>query len=689
MNASHWNLSWHNVLCAAALMGAVLVSHVRADTNFWQPLAPLEGGWIASLYYDSPTDVVYAGTTIQSAYGLTGIEGTLLRSSDHGATWVDIGTGLAKLTSWHRVQSVTRTPAGVIFVALHTGGVARSSDEGANWSLVNSGLTSSVKPLQVQFAPDGTGYVVSESAGTYVSTNGGSSWSASTAGLTNLNTRGIAFMGADVFVGTRGAGVFKRTGFGTWVPVNTGLGGMIINSIRMLPDGRLSAATDAGAWVMNVNTNTWTELLGPFSGTVCSATFGTGTTLFVGGINGLDSSSDGGQTWQAADAGIPPTLGVPLIAADNGGRLFAGTTRSGIFRSLDNATSWQSANTGIHAHSVHRIAVGANGTIHVGCRVSSAFRSVDGGASWEGPTLFGWSIFAISVSPWGDVFAGNYNITAGVSDGHVWRSQDDGQTWSMVGGNLGAAMISGFDFPAPNQVSCTAAWAPGGIWKSSNNGDVFAHVAPPQSIPAYCLTRTPNGDMYFGTEGQGVWRVPGDGRAAVNMGMSTSQQLAIAADAQGRVYVGSDRNLSALWRSEGAGQPFQATALPGLECFAVLALPDGTLFAGTRAYGIHRSFDQGNTWEQVNSGINTTSCFSLALGSDGHLFAGVPGGVFRSTAPVVCVADLNGDHIVDGADLGVLLGQWNGSGSADLDHDGVVTGADLGQLLGAWGACPN
>lgn len=49
-------------------------------------------------------------------------------------------------------------------------------------------------------------------------------------------------------------------------------------------------------------------------------------------------------------------------------------------------------------------------------------------------------------------------------------------------------------------------------------------------------------------------------------------------------------------------------------------------------------------------------------------------------------ADLNGDGQVDGADLGILLGQWGqASGSADLNDDGQVDGADLGVLLGAWG----
>lgn len=52
-----------------------------------------------------------------------------------------------------------------------------------------------------------------------------------------------------------------------------------------------------------------------------------------------------------------------------------------------------------------------------------------------------------------------------------------------------------------------------------------------------------------------------------------------------------------------------------------------------------------------------------------------------------CPADLDGDGVVGGADLGLLLGSW-GTPNNDLDGDGVVGGADLGLLLGSWGACP-
>jgi hypothetical protein len=58
-----------------------------------------------------------------------------------------------------------------------------------------------------------------------------------------------------------------------------------------------------------------------------------------------------------------------------------------------------------------------------------------------------------------------------------------------------------------------------------------------------------------------------------------------------------------------------------------------------------------------------------------------------ASATAACPGDLTGDAIVDGADLGLLLGQWGISGSADLNGDGTVDGADLGLLVAAWGAC--
>ncbi|MBL9148184.1 MAG: hypothetical protein JNM94_05760 [Phycisphaerae bacterium] len=56
----------------------------------------------------------------------------------------------------------------------------------------------------------------------------------------------------------------------------------------------------------------------------------------------------------------------------------------------------------------------------------------------------------------------------------------------------------------------------------------------------------------------------------------------------------------------------------------------------------------------------------------------------RGTVP----ADLDGNGVVDGGDLGILLGAWGDCPetccAADLNQDGVINGADLATVLGAW-----
>jgi len=55
-----------------------------------------------------------------------------------------------------------------------------------------------------------------------------------------------------------------------------------------------------------------------------------------------------------------------------------------------------------------------------------------------------------------------------------------------------------------------------------------------------------------------------------------------------------------------------------------------------------------------------------------------------------CAGDLNGDHQVDGGDIGMLLSSWGYCGATcphDINRDGKVNGADLGLLLSGWGSC--
>jgi len=71
------------------------------------------------------------------------------------------------------------------------------------------------------------------------------------------------------------------------------------------------------------------------------------------------------------------------------------------------------------------------------------------------------------------------------------------------------------------------------------------------------------------------------------------------------------------------------------------------------------------------------------------LSTGPNSGVWFLRGPCLLAGDLNGDGVVDGADLGLLLTAWGACPSiggclADLNGDCIVDGADLGLLLGAW-----
>jgi hypothetical protein len=58
----------------------------------------------------------------------------------------------------------------------------------------------------------------------------------------------------------------------------------------------------------------------------------------------------------------------------------------------------------------------------------------------------------------------------------------------------------------------------------------------------------------------------------------------------------------------------------------------------------------------------------------------------------VCVADIDGDRVVDGIDLAIILARWGGATKdyprADTNLDGTVDGSDLAAVLSAWGPCP-
>lgn len=115
---------------------------------------------------------------------------------------------------------------------------------------------------------------------------------------------------------------------------------------------------------------------------------------------------------------------------------------------------------------------------------------------------------------------------------------------------------------------------------------------------------------------------------------------------------------------------------------------------------VYSAQKQGNFWRKgspmtIPSGYGSAGFGRNIASGGGSILIGAPaygssrGVVFSSplAEALQCGSDLNNDDTVDGADLGIFMAEWGGSGRADLNGDSVVDAADLGILLASWGDC--
>ncbi|MFO0872545.1 MAG: hypothetical protein U0575_01050 [Phycisphaerales bacterium] len=135
--------------------------------------------------------------------------------------------------------------------------------------------------------------------------------------------------------------------------------------------------------------------------------------------------------------------------------------------------------------------------------------------------------------------------------------------------------------------------------------------------------------------------------------------------------------LSAQWESSDSGSLYGGVDADASMCLDGVCPPgsawamQATLGAGPHTVTIHATCNAFINFIEPTSGGASFSITIDLLRND-----------------LLGPEDLNGDGVVDGADMGFLLSEWGSTDSvADLNGDGTVDSADLGLLLAGWG-CP-
>ena len=191
----------------------------------WTPLTDYEQSLsMGSIAIDKTNpNIIYAGTGEATYSGASWYGRGLLKSTDAGATWTHITSGLPNSTYFSRLK-IRPNHSNEILAALGNAGLYKSTNSGVSWSLLVGGRCD-----DIIFSPTGdTAFAIGSGTGLRRSTDGGVSFSAFGAGIA-LGTRNhfdLCLISPNVMYASAYQGsevrLYKSTDFGAnWTQLAT------------------------------------------------------------------------------------------------------------------------------------------------------------------------------------------------------------------------------------------------------------------------------------------------------------------------------------------------------------------------------------------------------------------------------------------------------------------------------------
>lgn len=564
-----------NVTRIAADSNAALFA--MADNGIYRST---DNGLSWSRNEDVPVGVTFVSFAIarNGAYFASTANGGVFRSTNQGLDWSAASEGLPQSFAW----SIAANPVADEVLVATGPGVYRTTDNGATWSL--TGNTRIAKP--VLFAPDGAAYVAVDSGVMRSSDPERETWSWTDSAAAPSLITGMVRAGADtLWIGTDSNGVWRSVDGGiTWASRSTGLTSMSVEAIDNGYAGELYVSTrDGGLHRSTDDGELWVRINPTLVQFVASSILrAPSDRLFATSPKGIfyNDAHAIGEEWNPSRTGFTNSVIRTVIAAP-GDQLYA-MQFTGIFHRLSSSdASWTLVDLNIPPGSdATGLALDSSGSLIVAVKGVGLYRSVDAGATWTrfsetipttDPTLLP---TAIAIGPMGRIYVGSF-------DGRVFRSTDNGVTWSddTLSTNRG------------NRVNAIAVrdetvfvGMEDGLFISRDGGR--AYEAAPMSIRTYSLAVAPGGRVYVGSF-------------------------------QGRVYRSNDDGMTWTYGTTTPMAPLVA---------AVAVNANGDVLAGVQPGGMYLSRDSGATFTRRNDGLVNPAMTSISIDADGRAYVGTYGG---------------------------------------------------------------
>ncbi len=599
-----------------------------AGVDSWSSRGP-EGGMIHALATD-PTNpnTVYAGSE----------GGSVFKSTDGGATWTTVNSGLAYsgISCPVRKFLVDPTTPTTLYLGSYGAGVFKSTDGGLSWKASTPpNLDPFITGLVLDPSSPNKIFAVNKSS-VLKSTDGGLTWSAKTSGLpSNPWPSDLALdphSPSNLYVGTN-QGVYKSTDAGeTWTAANQGLNNLNIFAVAVDPNatGILYAAT----YVIDGSTGTLFKSIdgganwipAGFSANliIYSITISSDE-VFVATTGGIYKHLTGGSDWDHVCTDI-----VFTVAVDSAGSIYAATQSLGVMKSTNHGNNWNYMNSNLYGHSITSIAIDTLGTPYAVSRTNGMFKGTGDG---------NWSHLNNSPQFNGTLVAVHPVLTAVLYVGgdRIYKSTDAGLTWNRSDSGLPATNISVLTIDPATPNVLFAGTTSGGVFKSINDGSTWnsANTGLPNNsyIRSVAVDPTNHNIVYLSTNAFALYK-SADGGATWNAiplsPLYVIIMIAIDPTSPNTLYVGGHGGLG---KSVDGGAKWteirQGLTDDYMDSLVIDPMVPSTLYVGTYG-GVFKSINGGATWTTMSSGLANLQVNGLALDpmNPGTVYAATQSGVF-------------------------------------------------------------
>jgi len=654
-----------NTIYVGAAQGGVWKTNDAGAT--WVPLTDTQCSLAMGSIAIDPVDpnIIYAGTgeqnfSLDSYYGCG-----VLRSTDRGTTWTQLGASVFDINnttegtggatiSRIRVDPLTAgsTTSTTLYVTSDLG-VYRSLDSGQSWTPtpllagVATDLVMDPSNPTVLYASLGNPFADARN-GVYKSSNGGASWTKLTGGFPTGEVGRVNLAISASSPTTLYASV--QNDFG-----GSGVDGSLLGIFKTTNGGTSwTQVTGSGA---SCDTQCWYDM-------VIAVDPNDSNVVYFGGVE-LYKSIDGGNNF----SNIRPSLvhvDQHALAFDprNASVVYAGND-GGVFKSTNGGASWSSLNTNL---AITQFYPGVS--LH-----PTDANYILGGTQDNGTLRFTGSSVWQEISLGGD---GGFTAIDFVSPSTIYhefqwdntsfsgpRRSDDGGT-SFAQKNSGidlsdrAAFVPPYVMdPSNSQKLCFGTFK---LYKTTNRGDswtvlaggvdltkggVISTIAVAPSNPQVIYVGASDGNVVVTTNGGSTFTtvisgLPNRSVQAIAVHPTSASTAYVVFSGFGSGHVFTTTNTGASWTNISAN-------LPDVPVNAILLDPGApsNIYIGTDL-GVFRSTDAGGSWSSLNTGLPNVAVFDLAFRSGTNvLVAATHGrGVFKmpvTGTPVLSVTPTSQD----------------------------------------------